>query len=785
MKNIERMIIIVLWVLAVVGSSRMAAAETPDYTLTRLDGNLRGIERFSESVAVALGDNGIVLLTRDKARTWQQVPGVPVVTLTSAVALNTRAVLVFGAQGIVMQVDVQSARFMMLPKIRNLTQPFKQCCRLTESIFLCVDSYGAVYRYSPGDTLVSTDPQLSRFNVQCVAGLSSGAVFAGTTQGVMRTLDSGKTWTEVHNGNSLPTSQVIYAHVTESDSLIVEYCNEDQTKQRLFVSGDAGRTWRASPNESQYVGPVLRYAKGDCIVLNVRAGAEATFVRLPSVFSGKVSFGRLGVHDTSRYVPPENLYAGVFFDDTIGVLVGNNKTVFRSTDGGRSLWYQSCLSSVPQPYPDYDWTRAYGDSIVSIAGPDQRFFTSTNGGATWMPRKNPRVWTSFKVSPSAFRCLSSTCFIAGSELRRMDITKDGGETFEHPGIYDADSTVREDLESVVIILSADSVIKIMGPGIAIVTDSCRKWDIRKTLPPRFTYVGDTIGTLIETSVFQGFMFSGYLFLLTNRIVYDMKRNVYTEMSKYVLRTRDFGVTMDTLIAPSKGVTGQFTFRSYGDSSIVFAREDSETKTSLVYMSSDLGMTWDTMSVSEAPREAWIEIPRDSFFIYRQGENLLVTRDSGRTWKAIPQADTSKNFSWGIACYTRNTVFLPFDHFSRSGLYRLDFVRDSGIVQSVEPSEAERPSPIRLRMAKMHPFRARATIGLRADDTVPLVDIHLGVYDLQGNLVSDLTDRLRQTTTVMDDERIIEWDAESVSHGIYYIVARTAGRSVSLPVLKAE
>ncbi|MFM8471989.1 MAG: hypothetical protein ACKOBV_00535, partial [Candidatus Kapaibacterium sp.] len=312
----------------------------------------------------------------------------------------------------------------------------------------------------------------------------------------------------------------------------------------------------------------------------------------------------------------------------------------------------------------------------------------------------------------------------------MDITKDGGETFDHPGMYNADGRVYEDLESVVIILSADSVIKIMGPEIAIITDSCRTWDRRKTLPPRFTYVGDTLGTVINTLVDDGFMFSGYLYLRMARFVYDVKRNIITEISSILLRTRDFGVTFDTLLH-TNSLEGRFTLRHYGDSSIVFAHENREADRSVVYMSNDLGMSWDTMSVSEAPREAWIEIPRDSFVIHYQDDHLIVTRDSGRTWRAIPLADSSKDFFWSSLSYTRNTAFLAFYHLERTGLYRLDFVRDSGIVQSVEPSEAERPSPIRLRMAKMHPFRARATIGLRADDTVPLVDIHLGVYDLQG------------------------------------------------------
>jgi hypothetical protein len=200
---------------------------------------------------------------------------------------------------------------------------------------------------------------------------------------------------------------------------------------------------------------------------------------------------------------------------------------------------------------------------------------------------------------------------------------------------------------------------------------------------------------------------------------------------------------------------------------------------------DYGDTWDTIVGVNLPKELWLQIPPDSFFIYGEKDSYLVTFDSSRTWSILPRPAIDRGLDFYLFASSKRRLFLYAKNSVESGLYRLDFVRDSGIVQSVEPSEAERPSPIRLRMAKMHPFRARATIGLRVDDTVPLVDIHLGVYDLQGNLVSDLTDRLRQEATVKDDERIIEWDAESVSHGIYYIVARTAGRSVSLPVLKAE
>lgn len=753
------------------------ALDTLRHTLTRIDGHFRGALRISKESAVVFGTNGNVVTTTDKGATWNQVPGVPLVTVTAGVALDGNLCLLFTNDGRVFRVRVREAVFDTLPSADNILQSVTRCCRLSKNEILCGDSYGTTYRYTIGDTVLVSDTELSGYNVQCMASIGPGIVFVGTTTGVLRSVDSGRTWKLVQRGES-PHEQALSFIGTEDDSLVVSFCDDAQTEQRLYVTGDGGTTWRKSVAVHPVVGSLLGYDKGVCTVLNIRQGRQATCVRLPEAFTAPVSVAEYGWKDTSKYVTAETIRSGLSFDESVVLLVGDHKTMYRSINGGTDLQLLSAFPPIPgTPKIDYMYIGAHDDTTLSWAGMDQRYVSSHDAGATWIPRAKSTQWKSVGIYPKELRLLSPECFIGASNLRRLDITTDGGRTFSHPGMYESDGTVFMDSWSSTAILSADSIVKSTDLGLAVVTDSCRKWDLRRSLQ-RYSYRGDSV--LVEQSIDIVQPLAPYVFVWVAYWETDLTSGLMdrSKERQVVLRTKDFLKTADTVLRFNR-VGGLFGMRVIRDTKLVCEYKG------IQYVTGDYGDTWDTIVGVSLPKELWLQIPPDSFFIYGEKDSYLVTFDSARTWSILPRPAIDRGLDFYLFASSKRRLFLYAKNSVESGLYRLDFVRDSGIVQSVEPSEAERPSPIRLRMAKMHPFRARATIGLRVDDTVPLVDIHLGVYDLQGNLVSDLTDRLRQTTTVKDDERIIEWDAESVSRGIYYIVARTAGRSVSLPVLKAE
>ena len=469
-------------------TSALLSQGTPAYTVTRLDGSLYEAVRVDGSTALVTGTDGMVLCTKDKGVTWSNVLGIPGQVYSGGTVLSDKTVLLFGAVGSAIRIQPPYTRCARLPVIGNQTQSVKQSCAISQTQVLCIDQYGMAQWYQVGDTLLRPVPSLAKYNVRCMARLRTGVLLAGTTEGVIRSLDSGKTWTLVRSEKS-SQKEVIYAHVTDADTAVFSFCDATQTTERLHITGDSGKTWRVSP-VLNVVGPVLWYGSGSCQIHDCK-GAPSTMLmyRVARVEYLHLPISRTvwSVADTSRYMADATtsgftirgtvMNSALAFDGSVTIMMGMNKTLYRSTDGGRTFALRSHISDPSVLLgANYRMTAMYDDTTISWAGPEQRYSTSTDGGVTWMPRKYP---TDASIIPgcrtSMYRMFSPTCYIGGSEYRRFDITTDGGETFRHPGLYDKFGRVSMDLFHSTEIRSVDSIIRISGDGVFLISDSCQVW----------------------------------------------------------------------------------------------------------------------------------------------------------------------------------------------------------------------------------------------------------------------------------------------------------------------
>lgn len=634
-------------------------------------------------------------------------------------------------------------------------------------------------RYEVGDTLMRPVPGLTKYNVRCLARLRTGVLMAGTTEGVIRSLDSGKSWTLIRS-ETTSQKEVVYVHVTDADTVVFGFCDESQTTQRLHISGDSGKTWRRSGSIGMS-GPILWYRDAVCQLFDGRASASFQLgrrvVRVDYLFN-PVSRLTACTADTSRYMAYCRLTTAVAFDEKHTLMAGINRTIYRSTDGGRSFRLRSHLADPgPLAGANFAMTSTYKDSVVSWAGPKQMYSTSTDAGVTWMPRKYPVKW---RIEPgghtSNYQLLSPTCFIGASELMRMDISTDGGETFEHPGIYDSTGYVESADPSWTDILSVDSIVRVAGYELYLVTDSCRQWTKKGRLPV-YLYSRDSI---IYSNDFVGMASAhGNVIVLIDAMKYDERLKRWFFGQYMLLRSKDFFSNTDTILSVSSLKAGSVGLRLYGDSTIVFSRN------STYYISRDLGTTWDTMDVSTVPREVWFRIPADSVYVFGQRNNIMITCDSGRTWTSVPPPSGRPDFSWDVVGYSKRRAFVSTNIRDLTSLYRIDFTPDSGVVQSVDAEPAPPPPPVHVRAVIPNPFSALVRFIVGTEPSVDTRSLSVGVYSLNGALVADLTESYRSQTPDDRGEVTIQWDATEQPQGVYRVIVQSAQGSQSVSIVKAR
>ncbi len=785
MRRILFLVCVCLWWTTV-----LLSQGTPAYTVTRLDGSLYESVRVDGTTALVTGAGGIVLCTKDKGVTWSQVLGIPGQMYTGGTVLPDKTVLLFGAIGSIISMQPPYTRFTRLPVVDNQTQRVKQGCAVTQTHVLCIDQYGMAQWYQVGDTLMRPVPSLAKYNVRCLARLRTGVLMAGTTEGVIRSLDSGETWTLVRSEKS-SQNEVIYAHVTDADTAIFGFCDVTQTTQRLHITGDSGKTWKVSP-VLNVVGPVLWYGSNSCQIFD-RKGVPSTMLmyRVARVEYLHLPISRTvwSVADTSRYMADATasgftvrgtlMNSALAFDGSVTIMMGMNKTLYRSTDGGRTFALRSHISDPTVLLgSDFGWTRMYDDSTISWAGPQQRYSSSTDGGVTWMPRKYPadRTILPFNWRTSIYRMLSPTCYIAGSEYRRYDITTDGGETFRHPALYEF-GNVFLDLFYTTEIRSVDSVIRINGDGVFLISDSCRVWTkvgdlgIGQTYDRRdSTYLDVFLGTVVP-------------FANCHLATVDVTKQKASAAKKIyqkhiLLRSCDLFRTMDTILVITTSIGG-ISYSVRGSSAFYY------TVDGKLYYTLDGGVSWDTVMAKDAPDDIWVTVPKEAFYVGNSDNKIWITRDSGNTWLKIPVPVQDTGLTWKAIGYSQRRVYAVLTQHEQTALYRIDFAPDSGVVQSVDAEPAPPPPPVHVRAVIPNPFSASVRFIIGTEPSVDMRSLSVGVYSLNGVLVADLTESYRSQTPDDRGEVTIQWDATEQPQGVYRVIVQSAQGSQSVSIVKAR
>ncbi len=264
------------------------------------------------------------------------------------------------------------------------------------------DGCGILRSANGGDTWVRTGTNLLGLSGRlgslvyqiaidrATAGSTSGTtLLAATSEGVLRTTNSGNAWARVLPG----FATAIVQHPTQSGTFYAALGNtRGDAENGLYRTTNGGDTWTrvsqslGSPSALGRMALAVSAARPGSVWALVGNPTNRKFLSLSRYDEGTQTLTTLpaqGIQftndlgdfgDQSEY----NLLIGVDPDDANRVIIGGVR-LFRSRDGG--LTFQQIASDVHSDWHDLAFDP--NDPRRIVTGCDGGIFTSTNGGDSW------------------------------------------------------------------------------------------------------------------------------------------------------------------------------------------------------------------------------------------------------------------------------------------------------------------------------------------------------------------------------------------------------------------
>jgi photosystem II stability/assembly factor-like uncharacterized protein len=218
---------------------------------------------------------------------------------------------------------------------------------------------GAYYSLDSGLTWAATDSEINQVDVLCFA-VSGNFVFAGTSNSLFRSADTGKSWTAANNG--LPGTPYVYALAATGSSLFAGL------DSGVYRSLDSGKTWSLTNSGG---GGNAFAISGNRILVGGNGGFRYSIDGGTTWTSSNIG---LNYNQVSAFAVNEST---ILASSGFGADFNYGPTptgVFRSTDNGNS-WKEVNANGGSD-------LAVIGTSVFTVGG---GLYNSKDSGVSWTP----------------------------------------------------------------------------------------------------------------------------------------------------------------------------------------------------------------------------------------------------------------------------------------------------------------------------------------------------------------------------------------------------------------
>jgi len=377
-----------------------------------LPGELRGIAALKNRNQVfAVGDRGVILRSRDAARTWEVLPSGTPKLLWSLAALNAEDTLIaVGANGTILRSRNAGETWETRPS--DTDQDLYGIAVLRDRrTLIVVGANGTILRSTDGGENWLSQPGLTGQNLFAATAVGDGqvAVIAGTNGTLLRSSDAGQRWRTIVSG----TEQHLQGLVALDKSTLVAVGSSGT----VLRSRDAGENWESLQNRDDQ-----NLQRDDQNLQSVAAmGDERTLV---AVGDRGLLLLSVDAGESWKIKPNETDSAlwgvAALADGRAFLAVGSNGTVVSSADGG-ATW-----ETQPSTKSQSIWAvRSIDRGILVSVGDHGTIMRSETGGANWgiRPSGTTRNLLGLVTLPNGVAIAVGS---SGTIIR----SKDGGKSWE-------------------------------------------------------------------------------------------------------------------------------------------------------------------------------------------------------------------------------------------------------------------------------------------------------------------------------------------------------------------